>query len=243
VSPPNVISSHAAATPPLAGHVPEKIISSALNGECVELYELLDKHNENRNEMKSVFDADGYVFFKNVKQKKMITSAYKWLEAWCVYEVILSHAYGFDMMHEMASYRSLILNLFQRFKIPPVLSYDARHRHSLAIRGSFRFSAINYDIYLECFDSSALKGGNRCSRCSAYDHDQNDCPFRPATSGADSVSKKVSSKVVPTEVCKNFQDAKCRFGGRCHRRHVCIVCGGSEGRSSCPVCAKTKSSA
>lgn len=224
--------------PHMAAHVPSKSVSSALNGEYVELSDLLDSVNEKNSELKSVVDSEGYMCIKNVKHKKAITSAYKWLEAWGIYEVLMSYQNGFSMFHEMASYRNFVLSLFQRFKAPHVLIYDARHRRKLAACRSVNFSRINYDIYLESFDASALRSGNRCSKCSSVDHELSDCPFAAGGYGDPFLGKK-ATRSVANEVCRNFQDGKCKFGKKCHRRHVCISCGGAEGKSSCQTC-KTK---
>lgn len=227
----------------LTAHVANKQINSALCGEFLDLQDLLDHSGELNNELKSVVDSYGNVSFRTFKNKKMITSPYKWLEAWGLYEVILGRVHGYSVIHEMISYNNFILNLFQRFKIAHVLNYDCRHRRRLAAHRSFSFAKINYDVYIDCFDATALRSTIRCSRCSSADHDQVECPFRPSSPAtSDPFPNKKVTRSVATEICKNFQDGKCKFGKRCHRRHVCAGCGGSEGQSSCVICQKSKTS-
>ena len=117
---------------PLTSHINSKLINVALSGEFVELFELLDTKNDNSHELKSVIDSNGNVSFKSIRSRRCITSPYKWLEAWGLYEIILGRVFGYNITHEMISYRNSILGLFQRFKVAHVLNYDSRHRHRLA---------------------------------------------------------------------------------------------------------------
>jgi len=151
-------------------------------------------------------------------------------------------AYGFNVLHEMASYKTFVLSLFQRFNAPHVFSYDARHHHKLAAFRSFNFSRINYDIYLECFDAGALRATNRCTRCASSDHDQGECPYRPPAASDPFLSKKVTRSAASTELCRNFQEGKCKFGKKCHRRHLCAGCGGQDGQAACATCQKKQGS-
>ena len=231
--------SDSSVTSPLTAHINDRVVATALNGEFVELHECLDSRVEANNVFGSAIDGSGNVVFKSVKPKKYITSVLKWLEAWGYYEIVMGRAMGFGVIHEMACYRTFILNLFQRFKVAHVLSYDYKHRHKLGAYRSLDFARVNYDAYLECFDASALRNTNRCARCGSAEHDNNDCPFRPASASTENTNKR-AARVSSSEICRMFQDGKCRFGKRCHRRHVCATCGGSEGYSSCPACQKSR---
>lgn len=224
-------------TSPLTAHINDRVVATALNGEFVDLHECLDSRVEASNVFGSTIDGNGNVIFKSVKPTKYITSVFKWLEAWGYYEMVLGRVLGFDVIHEMACYRTFILNLFQRFKVAHVLSYDYKHRHKLGACRSLDFARVNYDVYLECFDVTALRSTNRCARCGSAEHDNNECPFRPAAASSENLQKR-ATRAGSSEVCRMFQDGKCRFGKRCHRRHVCATCGGNEGNANCSICQK-----
>ena len=131
----------------------------------------------------------------------------------------------------MVNYRSFILTMFHKFKLPFVLTYDTRHRRSLGVRKSLRFSRLNQELYVLTFDSSALRSTGRCNKCAAIDHVTLDCPFR-GPGQANDLSKFKKPGQVQTqgqshnEVCYRFQDDKCKYGAKCSRKHVCVGCGG-----------------
>jgi len=229
---------------PMATHLGHKTVTNALNGEFVDLTECIDSFSDAANDVKSSVDEYGNVSIKSVKSRKNITNAFKWFEAWGHYEYIMARSYGFEVYQEMATYRAFMVNLFQRFKAPFVLMYDVRHRSRLAASRSLKFSHSNYGAFLMSFDQASLRvNANRCTRCSALDHDQADCPFRDYNTREPPFLNKGTSRDVSSEVCHRFQTASCRLGKKCKRRHVCIACGGPEGAQTCATCAsKTKSS-
>jgi hypothetical protein len=138
-------------------HVPPRVISHALSGEFMELEDLLNINIE-CDEVKSIVDESGNVQLRVQKSKKCITSAFKWLEAWGVYQIILCNSFGLGIFNESARYSAFMLDLFQKYKFGQVINYDVRHRGRLASTRSFAFSSIDYDLYLRFLDISAVKG-------------------------------------------------------------------------------------
>lgn len=222
-------------------HVSKQAVRKALNGEFTDLSDFICSNAAEFDELKSSVDAEGNVCFKSQRARKAISGAYRWLEAWGVFEIILTKAYGFEVFLEMSNYRNFILSLFQKFKIAYVFDYDIKHRRRLACLNSFKFSKLSHDLYVVTFDSHALKSSNtKCSKCSSHDHNFNECPFRgqgghqngpPAKGGKRAESRK-------SQICYGFQDGSCQFGAKCQRRHVCRVCQGPDGLDSCSKCKR-----
>lgn len=220
-------------------HVSHRVSSAALNGEFVEMSELLNSCVD-VDELKSTVDNEGNISFKSVKTRKSVIGMYKWLEAWGIYELLLVRAYGFQIFAEMNIYRNFILGLFQKFKAPQVIMYDHKHRLRLAASRSFAFSKLDHDLYITTFDANALRSINKCSKCAATDHGANECPFKSSSGGNDSFRAKrnYSSAASQSQVCQRFQDGTCRFGGKCKYKHACLECGGSEGFKTCSRCRR-----
>ena len=86
-------------------HVDSKTAYRALSGEFMHLEDFLDC---NVNEYEA---GDCDYQLRPLRPRKVITSLYKWMEAWGHYEVTLVSRYGLDIYFELASYRSFILSL------------------------------------------------------------------------------------------------------------------------------------
>ena len=232
--------------PPGTEHVTDRVRSSVVAGEFVELSDLLNcVVNSETDEIRTVIDSAGNYSLKPVKPKRCITTSFKWLESWTIYEILLANAYGLGLFTEMANYRIFIISLFAKYKLPYVLCYDCRHRQQLGARRSFNFNYLNQPIYVTTFDSTAIKASNRCSRCNSPDHPSSECPFRAAGQASDLPrgarrSNERSSDRPPSEkssqLCYQYQEGLCRAGNKCPRRHQCMGCGGPDGHKSCSKC-------
>ena len=76
-------------------HVQDKARASAIAGEYVNLADFLPNLIEYEyNEVKTVVDDSGCINLKSSKPKRMVTTSFKWLEAWSAYEVILVNNLG-----------------------------------------------------------------------------------------------------------------------------------------------------
>ena len=228
-------------------HIDSKTALKALNGEFIQLEWFLD--NNSCNDYESV-DHGVDSMLRPLRPRKLITSLYKWMEAWGHYEVTLVSSYGLDMYYELASYRSFILSLTDKYKIPFILTYDERHRAALGRARSFDFSYFNNQLFVTIFDVSSLRAVTKCTKCASSDHGTKDCPFRggaPAggvsTQGSgEKFARAGKQSVDPSEICIRFQDGSCRFR-KCPRRHCCLLCGGPKGAKSCDDCASKKGTA
>ena len=228
------------ASAPGTEHVDKKIIQSALSGEFIEIAELLStNYSTEAQDFKTVIDSAGNLTVKCIKPKRVITSSFKWLEAWSLYELILCPVYGAETFVEMCNYRLFMLGLFARYKLPYVLNYDYKHRLLLGAQRSFRFSKVTGELYLITFDSLSHKGP-RCTKCNSSEHGQSECPntkpFRAAGQGDLPKPKRTGDR--SNEICFSFNDGRCRAGQKCPRRHECSGCGGPDSRKSCPKCSK-----
>ena len=242
----------ASRAPPGTEHVSDRVRIAAIAGEFVNLFELLPCIIEYEfEEVRTVVDEAGCLNFRPVKPRRTITTSFKWLEAWCVYELLLVNARGVSVFNEMASYRNFMISLFTKFKFPFVLTYDMRHRQLLGASRSLNFSFLNNPLYVTTFDSNSLRTTARCARCNSTEHDTASCPFRApgqATdlprpsrrqgerSGNRQYGDRQSGDSSGGQLCYQFQEGKCRAGGRCPRKHVCMGCGGPDGFRDCTKC-------
>ena len=228
---------------PGAEHVSQRVASAALNGEFIDLCDLLNA-GVDVDEFKSSIDSNGNLSFKSVKQSKSIVNVYKWLEAWGVYELIMVKAFGYELFVQMNRYRNFIIGLFQKFKAPQVITYDFKHRQRLSTCYSSNFVTLDHDLYVTIFDAQALRNVNKCNKCSSVDHSSVECPFKSSQQSSDPFRSKRGqsssnqSSNVKGQVCQRFQNDSCRFGNKCRYKHECFECGGSEGFKSCSRCRK-----
>lgn len=229
-------------------HIDARTAQTALNGEFVHLEHFLNCDTNDYQEVRMVDSSNG-LQIKSSRPRKMITSFYKWIEAWGYYEVLLTCHYGIEIFIEMAKYRAFLLDLCDKYKIPYILNYDERFRAALGRRHSFDFNTFDQLLYTTILDASALRATTKCPKCGANDHSASDCPFRssgpkgPTNQPAADKGKGKGSKstpVDPTEVCIRYQDGTCRFQS-CPRLHQCYICGGPKGAKFCPNCVKPSS--
>ena len=237
-----------------------RVRTLALSGEFVELCDLLGNAvNVDPDEIKTVIDEYGRLSLRPTKKKRVIASSYKWLEAWSVYEALLCNAYGLSMFNEMLAYRKFMLGLFQKYKLPFIITYDYKHRQLLGAARSFNFSSIvDPTLFIMTFDFNAARvNTSKCTKCNSNDHFTQDCPFRQLGQAADlpkskrgdrggdkggyrgSDKKGDKSGDRTSEVCFLFQYGRCKAGNKCHRQHVCLDCGGPEARNVCSKCKKS----
>ena len=216
-------------------HIDSKTAYRALSGEFAQLEKFLDCDTNDYYEVENVNDSQ----LRPLRPRRLITSLYKWMEAWGHYEVTLVSRYGLELYFELASYRSFILSLTDKYKVPFILTYDERHRAALGRARSFDFCYFNNQLFVTIFDVSALRATTKCQKCASVEHNSKDCPFRGSapSGGASSVSgsdkqKSGRQSVDPNEVCIRFQDGSCRFR-KCPRKHCCFICGGPNGAKSC----------
>ena len=168
------------ASPPGTEHIDESVKQRALSGEFCDIAELLNvKVSTDTQDFKTFIDSFGNLSMKLVTPRRTISSSFKWLEAWSLYELILCTVYGLDTFQEMCNYRIFMLDLFAKHKLPYVLNYDTKHRQYLGARRSLKFTEIRGDLYLLTFDSMSFKV-TRCTKCSSSEHGSSEGPFRAA---------------------------------------------------------------
>lgn len=222
-------------------HIDARAAQIALQGEFVHLEQFLNC-NLNEYEEVRVVDSTSGLQLKSSRPRKMLTSMYKWMEAWGFYECLLVCHYGVELYLEMVEYRLFIQSLTDKYKVPHILTYDERNRSALGRARSFHFTRFDQQLYVTIFDASALKAVTKCPKCSSVEHNANECPFRgtgpKGASGQSSLADKGKGKqpADPNEVCIRFQDGSCKYAN-CRRKHACIICGGPKGAKSCPTCA------
>ena len=225
-------------------HIDERTVNTALRGEFVNLEHCLTSCSNEYEEVR-LFDNAGNIQVKASRPRKLITSFSKWLQAFGYYEALLVAYYGKELYIEMSRYRSFILELTDKYKIPYILTYDERNRMDLGRLRSFRFSRFNQEIFVTTLDGNSMKVVTKCSKCSSTEHSSGDCPFRSSHQGAGGPSGGASDnprrkqQIDPNDICIRFQDGTCKFK-KCPRRHCCFICEGPNGAKSCPTC-KSKS--
>ena len=217
-----------------------KTIESALAGECVNLEDFISSQYNECDELKSHIDFMGNVQVKTVKSRKSVSNVLKWLECWVNYEMLMSRHFGHAVYVEMAKYRSFMIGISQKYKFSHVNAYDVRHRQRLAHTGSFLFSLVDHDLYVTKFDSSAVKGSSKCSKCASIEHTTSECSVNKPTGAGRGTNKRGSNRgrrggTGRSEICYNYQTGNCNWGGDCIRRHKCAGCGGDNPQSSCPT--------
>ena len=235
------------AAPSIPSHVDYRVAQAALRGEFIQLEQFLKCGTVFNVNNVSVNDCVNGDYFKSSRPRKMLTSFVKWSEAWGHYEMLLVSNFGIRMYQEMASYRSFLTELADKYKIPYILTYDERNRFGLGQHRSFKFTRFNQELFVTTFDANAMRSVTKCTKCSAVDHSTSDCPFR---SGGQHVpnalpageKSKGKSVIDPEEICIKYQDGSCRFK-RCPRKHCCFLCKGPNGAKSCASCSGHKQAA
>ena len=238
-----------------AEHVPDRIRDLALNGEFVELGDLLPNcvSSSDYDELRTVIEQGGSISLRPGRSRRIINSSYQWLEAWTVYCLVVCSILGVAMFHEMCAYQLFVISLFARYKLAYVLMFDIRHRQLLGARRDMSFRSIDHQTFISFFDASALRATVRCSRCNSTDHTSSQCPFRVPGQEPDLPSRqrrdggrgdrqgdRQSDRSDKSEVCYRFQEGRCKAGPKCGRKHVCISCGGPDGLWACTKCKSTK---
>lgn len=233
-------------------HVNQRTIRAAINGEFVDLNELLSHKSDIHSELQSKINEEITLKVRSGKTGNNIRGIVSWCEAWSIYERIMCYYHGPKAYREMSKYRSWILDLAQERKAPYILNYDENHRRRLSYVRSVRFHSFNHDLYVRIFDGNSFKSAGRCQRCAGSDHGTQDCPYVGAGSSPSNFKSQEAfrGKAGPgtrrnqegvgqdpeAAPCIMYNRGTCRFGNRCRRRHVCIVCDRPEPVTECQHC-------
>ena len=244
VNPPSMSSPFENTSPTIQSEkvdgVSEKVATAALSGEFVNMEDLLTQYSSCSNDFKTFTDSSGVVHMKPSRAKRSVSNVFRWLEAWSRYEKVLVKGYGLRILDVLVDYRMHIVGLAQQYNWSAVLMYDVRHRSKIACQKSLEFTRIDQNLYLSVFTNAVVKNYQSCTKCNAFDHMHFECPFLVNESQRKPGSK--SRKEIQSEVCRLFNENRCKYGNKCHRKHVCSGCEGTDSFRNCKKCNKSNNS-
>ena len=219
--------------------VSEKTVKNALEGKYCSLDELLymGKRREKEEVMETVW-VNGRMEVRSKEKKKKIWDITAWLEAWGVYENIMTRFHGIDAYQMLHNYKMRIIELNKKYWWANVEDWDRQVREGKAGES---IDFVKYDTADFCyhFDKSALKQVViKCYKCGDTEHLLEKCPFRKASgagaggrSGLDGNywntgnTGNYNYEGIKADPCINFNKKQC-FLDYCRKAHVCKNCGG-----------------
>ena len=226
--------------------IPAKIATRILNGEFVDMVDLLP-------EAWSVRKGDESAGKKGAKTKKKSEDIHIWLQCYAVYVGVMATKHP-ERVPELMSYMINIIRASQEFENSAWIAYDAAYRRQAASTGHTSWSKINPSLYALCFTGKA-KQGVRCSHCLSSTHKSEECTLvgdddpdlgkrmkaieSAVLALATNPSTKPKQPPKPQEICRLYNERRCRFHF-CRYRHVCQSCEGNHPISDCTALKGTR---
>lgn len=242
---------------PKAHHLPEKFVTSAINGEYVDFSEVLSslsvlRPSHNDEGMLRTLSGD-LIPIARPPRKRLVDSFDVWLQVWTKYEMEIVSTQP-ERYLELAAYREQIQLANRKFRWPSVYLFDVQTRVHAASRkdAQARLDVLDTTLYTTILDASALRlHPKQCTRCKSFDHLVRDCPFlaqekpqeaasgpsKPSVTGTSAIDTWKLQKwftAAGQEGCNLYQRKWCNLGEACKRAHVCKACRGDHPQADCP---------
>ena len=180
-----------------------------------------------------------------------------WSEAWSVNTAVLT-AYFPHLALRLFHYQHFLALKSRAFQPSAWLHYDIDFRLKLAANGSWRFDAVDTELWATCFAADGLAMPNApapsCYVCQSTTHFYAQCPqhrlaaTRPALQPVppqrpeNPRSQRESGNPAGphVELCNLFNErGRCFRGARCPYTHACAQCGGQHAKRACPSTTHT----
>ncbi len=174
-----------------------------------------------------------------------ITEISQWLEKYSLMAAILTTRFP-SKAPELFAYQATIVRAERNYEGKRWVSYDRQFRREALARKDLNWSVTDARLYSEAFTGRA-RAIARCAFCLQDDHTATSCPQNPnrpifADPSAWSAPLQPGSRRVPAqqpsyrpsqEVCRKFNDGRCRMA-RCKYVHSCSSCQGHHPIVDCP---------
>ena len=209
--------------------VPAKISKRIINGEFVDMAELLPDSWQ-------VEDDHSSPTSRKASRRPPVTDITIWSECFATFAAIATMKYPEKGPHLFA-YMRTIAKASRNFEGTTWVAYDTAFRRQAANLGTWDWGAIDTGLYNEAFAGRA-RVLPRCSRCLAENHDERSCPLTPAPKPQPPTGGQVgpTAKHTSVDLCGLFNKAtgnECRFR-ECKYAHICALCkSGPHPASSC----------
>ena len=180
-----------------------------------------------------------------------------WSEAWSVYAAVLT-AYFPHLAPRLFHYQHFLALKSRTFQPSAWLRYDIDFRLKLAANGSWRFDAVDTELWATCFAADGLAMPHApapsCYVCQSTTHFYAQCPqrrlaaTRPASQSVPpqrpenprSQHKSGNPAGPHGELCNLFNErGRCFRGARYPYTHACAQCGGQHAKRACPSTTHT----
>ena len=171
-----------------------------------------------------------------------ITDISQWLERFSLMAATLVTRFP-DKAPEFFAYQATIIRAERNYESGHWVSYDRQYRREALARKNLDWSVPDPRLFSEAFTGRA-RSIPRCTFCLRDDHTGQNCPSNPdrAWSGwfPGPTSWAVPSQAwspksaplpprqelgSPLEVCRRFNEGRCRLAAKCRYLHTCKECG------------------
>ena len=149
---------------------------------------------------------------------------------------------------ELWAYQTSIMKAAHNYEGSNWVAYDRQYRRGRLVRRDFNWSVPDARLYNEAFTGRA-KSIPRCPDCLSEDHGGASCPHKPTPqcSGGSIAHSSLLCHLEALkfrrehpphqEICRNFNENRCRFS-RCRFLHaLCLECSGPHAAMYCPRCS------
>eukprot|EP00731_Ephydatia_muelleri_P000369 Em0001g369a len=209
-------------TPPsfdtIAG-LPARLVKRILEFEFVEMATC----SRTRGRKSPNRGPDGNPMVRRLVRRAPLTEITLWLEGFARLASVLTTKHP-TKSAELWAYQSAIIRAARNFEGTAWVAYDRQFRREALARKDLNWSVTNSRLYSEAFTGRA-KIIPRCRYCLSETHDLRACPSNPDTGILNHRSSSPYGNSSSKDVCRNFNDGKCRYD-RCKYRHVCRKCFG-----------------
>ena len=180
-----------------------------------------------------------------------------WSEAWSVYTTVLT-AYFPHLAPRLFHYQHFLALKSRAFQPSAWLRYDTDFRLKLAANGSWRFDAVDTELWATCFAADGLAMPHApvpsCYVCQSTTHFYVQCPQRRLAATRPALQpvpphrpenprsqRESGNPAAPhRELCNLLNErGRCFRGARCPYTHACAQCGGQHTKRACPSTSHT----
>ena len=207
------------------GHapVPGKLVKKIIDGEFVELADLLSVNIRAEDKAPQAY-LNGTIMVSSKRRPVEIVDVLTWTEAFTIFQLVLCSAHP-NRWPDTTKYKLLVVQTARQFPGLSWLEYDLAYRKDAAASGLRDWSKMNLDLY----------------------HFHLKTPPTSTPPAPPSPSLKSSQVPAPSQdfspqppFCLSWNEGQCRWPfGRCRYRHCCSNCEGEHHKINCPFLRST----
>ena len=204
--------------------VPQRLVKKILNGDFVDMSELLpDSWRVEEMNTQSLSQRGG-------PRRGLVTDILIWLECFATLASVITSKHP-DKAPHLFAYARTIVRASRNFEGLAWVSYDTNFRRQAANQKSWDWGNIDPAMFNEAFCGRA-KLKPRCKHCLSDQHEFQDCPLVPPTTtevrlpraGSRPLGNHLNQSYV--ELCGLFNKPvanECRYTD-CKYAHICSLC-------------------